>query len=179
MDKKYKDIKLKEKEYEDYINEHVNNVKKAYNERKIPISVVLNLSNDEIKDLENRIENHDNSKWSDEEFDAYRRHFHYISDKEKEESKEDFEKAWKHHYTVNDHHPEHYCLDGEPKEIPKVAMAELICDWDAMSRKFGGNPLKWYNDNAARKFVFNDNTKELLEKALKYLYDVDIDLKGD
>jgi cytidylate kinase len=164
----------KVKEYEEYIKEHIQNVRNSYNDRKSKIQLVLGLSEGDMQELENRIKNHDNSKWSNDEFDAYRRHFHSVSDKEKEDSEEDFKKAWKHHYTVNDHHPEYW----KNTDMPNIAIAELICDWEAMSRKFGGNPLEYFEKNKAKlKAKMNEYSYNAIYNALKNIYDIKMDLK--
>ena len=127
-----------------------------------------------MQELENRIKNHDNSKWSNDEFDAYRRHFHSVSDKEKEDSEEDFKKALNHHYMVNDHHPEYW----KNTDMPNIAIAELICDWEAMGRKFGGNPLEYFEKNKAKlKTKMNEYSYNTIYKALKNIYDIKMDLK--
>lgn len=164
----------KVKEYEEYIKEHIQNVRNSYNDRKSKIQLVLRLSEGDMQKLENRIKNHDASKWSNEEFDAYRRHFHSVSDKEKEDSKEDFEQAWKHHYSVNDHHPEYW----KNTNMSNIAIAELICDWEAMGRKFGGNPLEYFEKNKSKlKTKMNEYTYDTIYKALKNIYDIKMDLK--
>ena len=164
----------KVKEYEEYIKEHIQNVRNSYNDRKSKIQLVLGLSEGDMQELENRIKNHDNSKWSNDEFDAYRRHFHSVSDKEKKDSEEDFKKAWKHHYMVNDHHPEYW----KNTNIPNIAIAELICDWEAMGRKFGGNPLEYFEKNKTKlKAKMNEYSYNTIYKALKNIYDIKMDLK--
>lgn len=164
----------KVKEYEEYIKEHIQNVRNSYNDRKSKIQLVLGLSEGDMQELENRIKNHDNSKWSNDEFDAYRRHFHSVSDKEKEDSEEDFKKALNHHYMVNDHHPEYW----KNTNMPNIAIAELICDWEAMGRKFGGNPLEYFEKNKAKlKAKMNEYSYNAIYNALKNIYDIKMDLK--
>lgn len=164
----------KVKEYEEYIKEHIQNVRNSYNDRKSKIQLVLGLSEEDMQELENRIKNHDNSKWSNDEFDAYRRHFHSVSDKEKEDSEEDFKKALNHHYMVNDHHPEYW----KNTNMPNIAIAELICDWEAMGRKFGGNPLEYFEKNKTKlKTKMNEYSYNTIYNALKNIYDIKMDLK--
>lgn len=164
----------KVKEYEEYIKEHIQNVRNSYNDRKAKIQLVLGLSEGDMQELENRIKNHDTSKWSNDEFDAYRRHFHSVSDKEKEDSEEDFKKALNHHYMVNDHHPEYW----KNTDMPNIAIAELICDWEAMGRKFGGNPLEYFEKNKTKlKTKMNEYSYNTIYNALKNIYDIKMDLK--
>ena len=135
----------KREEYLRYINEHIENVKRAYD---IFVSIDWDesiISHDDLVLLGDRIKRHDESKYSDEEFEGFRMHFHSINEKEKQEHQEEYDEAWKHHYMTNDHHPEHWVHDGIVEEMSITAIAEMICDWQAMSFKYGGTCLSWYN----------------------------------
>lgn len=125
------------KQYEEYVEEHYNNVKKAFEElinKEIPETMEY------LNDLYKKVQEHDNSKWSEEEFNAYRKNFYPINEQEKEDNKEEFEKAWKHHYENNDHHWEHWLDDqGSLESLIEVgernvrlAYLEMVCDWTAM-----------------------------------------------
>lgn len=136
--------KSKEK-YTEYINRHISNVQKAYNEfgkRLFPL-----ISYDENNVIE-RIKNHDKSKFSDDEFDAYRKYFYPSDKKELKDSREDgtFLHAWEHHYINNDHHPEFWFdrFTNKSKEMSNEAIIEMICDWIAMSYHFNNNPYEWF-----------------------------------
>ena len=162
----------KEKEYDDYIKEHINNVKKSFNYRVYAIKNALQLTDEELKELRNKVLCHDESKYSKEEFEPYRQWFHTEPGEEK--NKELFDKAFEHHCLVNDHHPEHW----KGKDMPKVAIAELICDWEAMSRKFGGNPLKYFEkEKMKKKKVMSTKTFETIDNALHSIYDINMNLK--
>ena len=62
----------KTQEYKDYILEHINNVKKAFKNYGELLCNELELN---LQDMMNQIEEHDESKWSAEEFDLYRRKY--------------------------------------------------------------------------------------------------------
>ena len=159
---------LKENEYRAYIEEHCDNVLKAYKEMLRIYSYHSFVLDPDLRgEFHRRCTEHDASKYSEEEFKAYREHFHSISEEEKEASKESFDVAWKHHYTVNDHHWEHYVdNDGVAHEIPLIAIAELIADWMAMSMKFGGTPLTYYKSNK-QEINLHPVTKDRLEAMLQ------------
>ena len=162
----------KEKEYDSYIKEHINNVKKSFNYRVYALKHALQLTDDEIKELKDKVLHHDDSKYSEEEFEPYRQWFHTESGEEK--NKEMFDKAWKHHYENNDHHPEYW----KGKDMTKVAIAELICDWEAMSRKFGGNPLEYFEkEKMKKKKVMSEKTFNKVDQALHSIYDINMNLK--
>ena len=140
----------KEKEYIHYIDEHKENVIKAAKELYNCPKLIDLFMDDELSFLFwERIHNHDNSKYSKEEFDAYRKYYYPIDEEEKNSSKDEYEKAWIHHYLVNPHHWNFWeGIDGEEaNQIPNNYLVELICDWHAMSMKFGGTPLQYYEDN--------------------------------
>ena len=78
---------------------------------------------------------------------------------------ERYQECWKHHYTVNAHHPEHW-LDHENNtctDMTLEAIVEMICDWEAMSLKFGTSTLKWYETADDEKRCFSVKTKEIVE----------------
>lgn len=141
----------KEKIYKKYINNHKLNVQKAWETIKSNnkcLNIILNYMpklNIDIIDAE--IKNHDNSKYSIEEFDAYRKQFYPISKEEKERNKEAFDKAWKHHYTNNMHHWNWWYESGNMNKMPYVYVIEMICDWEAMGYQFGNTSKEWYQEN--------------------------------
>lgn len=150
IDKNYT-IMEKDMEYRRYIQEHISNVQKAWDEIKANDKCMTFLRNkifnfdNLIPVLDERMLIHDQSKLSQEEFEPYRRQYHSISETEKELNKKDFEAAWVHHYTVNDHHWDHW--KNKPNSMPFVSCIEMCCDWIAMSKKFGGTALQWFKDN--------------------------------
>lgn len=172
-----------EKEYLNYIIEHINFVKQAYVMYMVPLleknTISHLLSDKEIKDaieeLSLYIEQHDASKFSDAEFDGYRQKY-YPTKAEKNCTKEEqqiiddrYNECWVHHYTVNDHHPKHW-VDSDtnvPRDMTLRAIIEMICDWEAMSLKFKSNTLEWYtNDAEDEKSAMTDNTKKIVEELL-------------
>jgi hypothetical protein len=70
--------------------------------------------------------------------------------------------AVNHHRKINPHHPEYW---GEIQKMPRVYIAEMVCDWKARSEEFGSS-LKDYIDELATKrwgFVKDDKTyKEII-----------------
>ena len=137
----------KENDYKNYVIEHITNVKRAWSDMKANTEVMEYLKsipgfdNDIVEYL---IINHDNSKFGEEEWEPYRKNFFPIDDDEKDMNKDDFQKAWKHHYLNNMHHWNYW---SETKAIRSMSInyvVEMCCDWIAMSTKFGGNALDWY-----------------------------------
>lgn len=141
-----------EHEYTEYINEHRANVKKAWETMKnnqeamdfIGNNIDENMSS-VILQLDKDIEMHDMSKFSKEEFDGYRMKWHPVTPEEKESHKEDYEKAWRHHYTNNLHHWDWYYENNRMDSMPLINVVHMICDWEAMSYKKGGTTKEWYS----------------------------------
>lgn len=192
------DYILKCKEYENYIIEHKANVLMAYTTLfekedwtdKLPEEISIDDWNDALDGIRPEIEAHDDSKYSDEEFEPYRRRFNKtvqedLYDKEHPESKEfveeEFERAWTHHYLVNPHHPDFWnhtdIKDGAlvplkdpredgPRDMDLRSIIHMICDWSGMSLKFRNkySPVSWYNTQAA------DERKAMSTKTRHTLY---------
>ena len=174
---------MKEKEYLDYINEHINFVIESFNRYMVPLLSMNNIStliSDEdlknaIKNVGETINTHDASKFSDSEFDGYREKY-YPTTRElngdlsyKSNLEERYQECWKHHYQTNVHHPEHWVdhKNNICQDMSLEAIIEMICDWEAMSLKFGTSTLKWYENNADNeKKCFSPKTKEIVEDLL-------------
>jgi len=105
---------------------------------------------------------HDLSKFSSQEFVSYAKYF-YIN---KEEFKQEFDKAWEHHYKNNPHHWD-YWLDenGVPKTIPDRYLRQMIADWEGMSLKFGDTAQEYYLNNY-KKIKLDRDTRIKLEMML-------------
>lgn len=161
----------KREEYLAYINEHIANVKKACD---VFLSITWDedlFTFDDMEELKLAVEKHDESKYSDAEFEPYRKQFFPVDEEEKNENEEDFETAWEHHYRNNDHHPQFWVRDGIIKEMSNVAIAHMICDWEAMSYKFGGSAYEYYCKDGKNK-TYHHNTVEKLEKMLNVFKDI-------
>lgn len=161
-------IKIKEKQYKKYIEEHRENVRTAFSE----LTLKLDLDNELYIELFKRILEHDLTKYSEEEFDAYRKTFYPINQEEKDSAKEDFKKAWEHHWQNNDHHWEHRQNDTEFTEETELAILENVCDWLAM----GYRPIEYYNKNKD-KIQLPEKQIEFLEQILNKLEETEGDLR--
>ena len=165
-----------ERNNKEYTDNHIKNVRKSFNDRALQLKNVLDLSDDDMIELRRKISKHDESKYSDDEFEGYRKNFYPAPGEDKNVAKREFDLAWRHHYTVNDHHPEYW----KGKDMSKIAIAELICDWEAMSRNFGGNPLEYFEKNKDKKRkVMSPKTFEIVDQALHTLYNIDMNLKDN
>ena len=153
--------------YNDYILEHVGNVKKAFEflkKNKIITGEDCNLAK-----AEKQVNQHDMSKWCDEEYDAYDKYFY---GEKTDKVKEDFDLAWLHHQHSNPHHWQHWVLvnddDGSKAlEMPKEIAVEMICDWMSFSIKVNkmDEVLKWYDDHK-KTMILHKETKKFVENIL-------------
>ena len=157
-------------EYEEYLKNHIENVKKSYDLIEDKLLIDSDLTVEELTQLNHNIENHDKSKYEDVEFYPYLCNF-YPSNKNKL-NQEEYDYAWLHHQHNNPHHWQHWILredEGKLKtlDIPDIYIIEMLCDWSSFRYK---NPEstanKWYNDNKD-KMLLSENTTQKIEKYLK------------
>ena len=161
--------------YLDYVNNHIKNVQKAWNEE------VSLLDDDFIKlnkdELASQIAAHDASKYEEDEFDAYRANYNPVNDQEKIDNEANFQAAWYHHFQNNPHHWQHWIDEhGELKPIEnlddiKRAYIEMICDWQAMGYVFGDTAKQYYDQNKDTIKIYPE-LKEWFEGLLDQLEDL-------
>lgn len=101
---------------------------------------------------------HDNSKFKGIEFD----HLFYADPLLPE--------VVKHHQSVNPHHPEYW---GGIHQMPRVYVAEMVCDWFARSNEFGTGIREWIDSAALKKFAFTveDPVYKEIQEMLALLLD--------
>ena len=205
-----KNTLLMQQKYIDYINNHVNNVLRSYitliteeNLNKLyeadvfkPMDIIFSREN-QVKvtnSLARQVLTHDQSKFSDEEFEPYRKKYYPYdakdatkkSEEELEEIEQEFQGAWKHHYMNNRHHPEYWryhIIEKTPNGnkiklvenrldtatiMPVVDVLHMILDWNAMSMQFGNTVFEWWNNNATdEKEALNPITIEVINNIIQ------------
>ena len=105
---------------------------------------------------------HDLSKYSREEEPYFSKITHLLKNCEYggdlyKKYLQELEPALKHHYSFNNHHPEHYIqgMDG----MSDLDRIELLCDWRAATRRHrNGNLIDSINKNSKR---FNYDNQRL------------------
>lgn len=60
--------------------------------------------------------------------------------------------AIQHHTLTNQHHPEYW---NGIKNMPRVAVAEMVADWKARSEEFGTSVRDWIDDQATKRWGFS------------------------
>lgn len=108
---------------------------------------------------------HDLSKFSVKEFTEYRDKF--VAKKYDEEK---WEKAAEHHLSRNRHHWQ-YWIDkktGQPKQMPKKYVREMVADWMATSREKTGSwcVRSWFLLNH-KEMVLHPMTKQLVIQLIR------------
>ena len=128
---------------------------------------------------------HDLSKFSKHEFQQYAKWFHgeygvkynpderiYVDVKstinliDHYKFKDDFDLAWQHHKDNNKHHWNYW--NERDLGMPEEYIEQMICDWDAMSIKFGDTALDFYSKNKDN-IQMSDYSRRYLHWRLGYL----------
>ena len=152
--------------YCNYLDEHIANVDRGlrwFVEERPDILRDLGLSVDQV-----RICNHDQSKYSIEEYAPYDKYFY---GKEKTpEVEENFNYAWLHHIHHNPHHWQYWVLiHDEPNEqtealaMPSIYILEMVCDWWAFSWAKGDltEIFKWYDEHKDNMILHAETRKKI------------------
>ena len=95
---------------------------------------------------------HDLSKFYGIEFE-----YLSINNPLEDNSKLKLKMAVYHHQKTNHHHPEFW--SSGIKEMPRVFLAELICDWKSRSEEFGTSLRDWIDNEATKRYDFTINDK--------------------
>ena len=147
-----------QEDYKEYVVAHKERVKKFAELllEKLP-GLFENIDTDDFMEL---IEEHDESKFSEEEFEPYAQKWFGDGKKTPE-----YKAAWEHHYMNNEHHPEYWL--GE--DMPYIYILEMICDWGSFSIASG-------NMKELSEFYFNkakdDPEKNLSEATKEIIEDI-------
>jgi len=151
-------------EYLNYLQTHLENVEDAYDEFLKTCSDLL--SDEQLKLLDQEVNNHDVSKFSKEEFVQYRDHFYPTSTNTGFDNsiKKDFQDAWENHKRLNPHHWENWSKLIYKNDNWKIHCAHMVIDWLAMSYQFGDTPREYYEKNEEEIKIPN--------YAVDFLYDV-------
>ena len=164
--------------YDQYLAEHIGNVNKGLHW----MLDNLGLGRKEKATLEVALANfdHDDSKYSVEEYDAYDKYFYGGNRSYK--VVQDFNYAWLHHIHNNPHHWQYWVLlEDDPEsglpykalEIPMPYIFEMIADWWSFSWKSGNlfEVFSWYADHRGKQII-NPKSREIVEYILDRIWKV-------
>ena len=165
-------------EYDEYLKSHINNVIRSWNEILKP--KLLEFGDFDLGLLDNLDDityNHDKSKFSQSEYDAYANYFYPEDDTaDTDIVNTKFDLAWLHHQNHNPHHWQYYVLikDGGELAVLDMDLAsifEMLCDWHSFSAKDPkSTAYKWYQDNK-EKMMLSAATRETVEKYIDLFID--------
>lgn len=148
--------------YKQYVLSHKANVKKFADWLRTNCPEVFEGVN--INAFNLQIEEHDESKFSEEEFEPYARFWY--NDKDHYDYDPEYEAAWDHHWMNNEHHPEYWNGD----DMPLLYILEMLCDWGSFSIKSGDlhELSNYYYDEAKDddEKGLSEATKEIIEEIL-------------
>lgn len=160
------EVEEKDLEYGAYIEKHRMLVRKVWH--KISYKVLGIYGEAVMRKIASRIKDHDISKYSAEEFSAYRRKFYPTSNDllVPGEIDEDFARAWHHHYHANAHHWSYWVDDkGNALDMPPDAVIEMLVDWQAFGLKAGDTAEEFYTSKG-HTFNMTDLTRKRIVKLL-------------
>lgn len=154
-----------QEEYRKYIIEHKERVKQFADWLKENLPDLF--ENIDVDAFDEIIEEHDESKFGEEEFEPYAQKFFKGQDINGKplDYIPGFDEAWKHHYMNNEHHPEHWL--GE--DMPYIYILEMLCDWGSFSIASGN--LKELSDFYFDK-AKDDEEKNLSEATKEIIEDI-------
>lgn len=154
-------------EYDNYLNEHIGNVHKAYD------WLMRNINGaNEFGRPSTCLWSHDESKYTRDEYRAYDDYFY--GDKKTKEVRSNFNYAWLNHIHNNPHHWQYWVLINDDAEegtvaldIPYKYVLEMIADWWSFSWKSGNlyEIFDWY-DSHKDHMILSKNTREAVEEIL-------------
>ena len=163
--------------YKKYIDDHIENVLKAFEFYGNELCERLGLDHDRLAFM---IHDHDKSKYEIEEFDGYRCYFYPTEDEEndvenKGYTKKKFDAAWLHHLRSNAHHPEFWItVDSDNKPVaevmPRYYVAEMLLDWAAMGIVKGDTAYSYYTGNIGFK-PFHRDTMNIIDSCIDIFKD--------
>ena len=150
--------------YKQYIIEHKQRVRKFADWLKDKCPEVFNGIS--LASFDDCIRKHDDSKFEEPEFEAYAKFWAEESDSWDLE----YDEAVEHHWTVNEHHPEHWF----GSDMPLLYILEMICDWGSFYIEEGelsGLYDFYYNE------AMDDEEKALSPKTKKIIEDILLKIK--
>lgn len=187
---KFKCLIENTRKYLDYVENHYDNVQKAFKEfsRRIASEKGAKKYSEFIWQtklyhgywyffLKAIIENHDLSKLGKEEFTAYRDNFFPINEKAKEENEENFNKARKHHKQNNDHHWQSRVdktVNGYLDYASDYFAIENAMDWIAMAYTFNETPINKYYLENKHKIQLSERDTMIIETVYNIMLDEEL-----
>lgn len=158
--------------YKLYVEDHRKKVKSAFKLLYPFISHNMDLNKEDLEQLKVNIDNHDKSKFDEEENTANAYAEFYYCENVDDEILENFENAVRFHKINNPHHINYWHTRNQ--EMPTIYLIEMFCDWWSFS--FAKNDpmeiLDWYNKNK-ESINLRDKEIETIQKLLTFVKTLD------
>jgi hypothetical protein len=84
----------------------------------------------------------------------------------------DMGEGLRHHYAVNDHHPEHF--DCGIKEMNLIQLTEMLSDWIAATRRHADGDIHKSIDQNAERFGYGDELRRILHDTVDAILDREV-----
>jgi len=148
------------REYLDYLEEHLVNIAKAFQEVSEACDGMAWVGDDYTwHNFRQEVCYHDISKFSEEEFVQYRAKFFPATI----ELYDCFDPAWDNHKKENPHHWESIRYDAKRPGETETDIVHMIIDWTAMGYKFGDTAQEYYEANKSKIKIQEDFTPFMYE----------------
>jgi hypothetical protein len=161
------------KQYKNYITDHRKGVSDVYNTKFKPELIKEGKSQELLDEIQQLIDTHDDSKYSEEEFQPYCDRFYGLKKDDFDHAA--FDRAWNFHQKRNPHHWQYWVLINDkdepqlsPQEIPFKYIIEMLSDWQSAGAHYGNTAADWYGKQKD-KMIFHPNTRKIVEEYLQYL----------
>ena len=144
--------------------------RKAYDDLIKHCEAVKVIGADFITALKDRLEKHDESKFSNEEFPELAKssaklfNLTYPSP-EYDENLAALKKTLSHHYANSRHHPEHYA--NGVKDMTLLDIIEMYIDWFAATKKHHDGNLRLSIEANQKRFGFSDELKQIFDNTIE------------
>lgn len=118
-----------------------------------------------VGELLRRGREHDRSKFSREEFNAFKETLPKLGEaeygsKEYEQLLEDLNETLDHHYEQNDHHPEYH--ENGIEDMDLFSIVEMLCDWRAATERSPDGDIHESIEQNQDRFGYTDEMKSIL-----------------
>ena len=125
-----------------------------------------------IVELEERGRVHDKSKLESPELEIFTEYTPKLAkstygSNEYQENLKGMQKALRHHYKNNSHHPEHY--ENGIRGMNLLDVVEMFCDWYAAVKRHDDGDIYKSIEINQRRFNFSDDLKAIFENSIKFL----------
>lgn len=173
-------------------NNHINLVKEIYFNSSHHLHFRNELDDEKIQMIDERIENHDNTKFSKELMYYYiliTWRYRCIRDGVEFIVPEQIEKEMTNiteiHCKTEAHHPEYWsnesfiinpldrdkplkCIDVT--SMPYSAIIQMVCDWCAVSVERNSNPRDWFKTNLNIRWHFSDSQVNFINDCINIFW---------